>query len=138
MDLNDQLSMHPGPKNPFLGPKNPFLLYLLSNHRSSLVWEVDGCDIQRSRRHNPTQARFSPLHKSMIPILKDLRFDGVARLSCINIGWSLITAFVERWRPKTLTFHLPIGKCTITLQFYKCPAWLRDGCRCSYRQYWWS
>ncbi|XP_074360523.1 serine/threonine-protein phosphatase 7 long form homolog isoform X1 [Apium graveolens] len=109
MDLNDELTMFPG-------PKISSLLYLQSSHRSSIVWDVGGGDSQRSRRRNPTQARFPPLHGSMIPILEDLRFDGVSRLSCINIDWSLITALVERWRPETHSFHLPVGECTVTLQ----------------------
>lgn len=94
MDPNDELSLHPG-------PENPSLLHLQSSHRSSFVWDVGGSDINRSRCRNPTQARFPPLHSIMIPILEDLSFDGVARLICINIDWSLITALAERWRLET-------------------------------------
>ncbi|EAZ37700.1 hypothetical protein OsJ_22042 [Oryza sativa Japonica Group] len=38
----------------------------------------------------------------------------------IKIDKYLISAFVERWRPKTNSFHLPIGEMTITLQDISC------------------
>ena len=43
-------------------------------------------------------------------------FYGVHRLGPIRLDHALITALVERWRPETHTFHLPIGEASITLQ----------------------
>ena len=43
-------------------------------------------------------------------------FYGIYRLGHIAIDWPLITSLVERWRPETHTFHVPVGEMTITLQ----------------------
>ncbi|RVX10607.1 Serine/threonine-protein phosphatase 7 long form-like [Vitis vinifera] len=43
-------------------------------------------------------------------------FYGVYCIGHITLDWGLITSLVERWRPETHIFHLPIGEMTITLQ----------------------
>ena len=49
------------------------------------------------------------------PYVIRARFYGVY-LGHIMIDWPLITCFVQRWRLKTHTFHVPVGETTITLQ----------------------
>ncbi|KAH1228996.1 Serine/threonine-protein phosphatase 7 long form [Glycine max] len=46
-----------------------------------------------------------------------------------RIDPALITTLVERWRPKTYTFHLSLGECTITLEDVALHLGIRvDGC----------
>ena len=50
------------------------------------------------------------------PYVIHVGFYGIYRLGHIMIDWSLITCLVERWRPETHTFHVPVREMTITLQ----------------------
>ena len=52
----------------------------------------------------------------ILNIVKRVGLEGLYRTPCREIDHNLITAFVERWRPETHTFHLPHGETTITLQ----------------------
>ena len=52
----------------------------------------------------------------VVDIVKRVGLKGLYRTPCREIDHNLITAFVERWRPETYTFHLPHGETMITLQ----------------------
>ncbi|KAK1401462.1 hypothetical protein POM88_001067 [Heracleum sosnowskyi] len=70
------------------GPRDPSVLHLQAEHRSTHVLNSGG-DTQRSR----VRTKFPALHRRMVPILRDLRFDGVARLAVTGHtrcegGWS--------------------------------------------------
>ena len=55
-------------------------------------------------------------HPRIVSYLQRAGFYGLYCLRFIQLDWALITAFVERWRRETHTFHLPQGEMTITLQ----------------------
>ena len=43
-------------------------------------------------------------------------FYGIYRLGSIMIDWPLITCLIERWRPETYMFHVPVGEMMFMLQ----------------------
>ncbi|KAK5839062.1 hypothetical protein PVK06_007820 [Gossypium arboreum] len=58
---------------------------------------------------------YSP-NERLIPYLELARFGSAVLIWTFDLWNDLISTLVERWRPKTHTFHLPYGECTVTLE----------------------
>ncbi|XP_017620460.2 protein MAIN-LIKE 2-like [Gossypium arboreum] len=52
----------------------------------------------------------------LMPYLELVGFGSAALIRTFDLRYDLISTLVERWHPKTYTFHLLCGECTITLQ----------------------
>ncbi|RYR25313.1 hypothetical protein Ahy_B02g059008 [Arachis hypogaea] len=53
---------------------------------------------------------------TIVPYLREDGFSDALPLRDFVFDNSLITVYVERWRPETHTFYLLLDECTITLQ----------------------
>lgn len=54
------------------------------------------------------------------PALQRMGLWHVSQLTPIVADVTLLSALVERWRPGTYTFHLPVGEITVSLQDVSC------------------
>ena len=70
----------------------------------------------RGRNDEFRKRRLIVVDDRVIDIVKRVGLEGLYRTPCKEIDHNLIMAFVERWWPKSHTFHLPHGETTITLQ----------------------
>ncbi|XP_044406762.1 serine/threonine-protein phosphatase 7 long form homolog [Triticum aestivum] len=86
-----------------------------SQHKISKTWENP--NICLNVRCHRVGIPFDPLCTSA---LENLGFYQIAKMRKINVDKYLISALVERWRPETNSFHLPVGEMTITLQDVSC------------------
>ncbi|KAF7821325.1 serine/threonine-protein phosphatase 7 long form-like protein [Senna tora] len=96
------------------GSEDPSLLYLQDRHISEAVWQQHPDCVIRPRRHRALELLNPPAQ--IVPLLERTGFYAVSRVGYIPYDHALISALVERWRPETHSFHLPMGECTITLQ----------------------
>ena len=112
-------------------PLYPTILHEQGTHRSPLAWiGVDSKELY-CRCCETIFHHTSVLDGHIIPLLQQAGFYGVARLGFVSLDLHLITSFVERWRPKTHTFHLggvhdyTIGHCHSfwTTSRWSCSYW---------------
>ncbi|KAL3821144.1 hypothetical protein ACJIZ3_007049 [Penstemon smallii] len=109
MDAGQGHTLHPG-------PIDDSILTLQNHHRSTEIW--DGLDFEplTCRRCDGHFWRLGSLDPRVQQMLLKAGFYGVYKAGRIRLDHALITALVERWRPETHTFHLPVGEATVTLQ----------------------
>jgi len=103
------------------GPINNELLFLASEHRAAHYFQNPQSDagILRPRRGDEEfwkHVRKNPIPDNVMRYIRLAGFGGVTDCDNRKLDGALITALVERWRPETHTFHMPVGECTVTLQ----------------------
>ena len=86
------------------------IMYIMSRYDDVFVLHVTNDVTQSYAKAMPSpDPRIEPLSVQS-------GFSNVAELGQVKIGGALVAALVERWRPESHTFHLPIGEYTITLE----------------------
>ncbi|RVW53212.1 Serine/threonine-protein phosphatase 7 long form-like [Vitis vinifera] len=111
-------------------PLDCSILALQDRHRSQLVDSGQLNQVLTCRQRLWTFMREWEMDPRIRRYVMQSGFYGVYRVGHISLDWPLITSLVERWRPETHTFHLPIGEMTVTLQdvamILGLPRWLRE------------
>ncbi|KAH0656256.1 hypothetical protein KY285_031138 [Solanum tuberosum] len=101
------------------GPLDPCVLTEQLTHRSRDIWIGNDNMILNTRK---CDGKFwdlvneHPIHPRVLDVIRLFGLYGVYRSHRPVVDRSLITSLVEKWRPKTHTFHFKIGEATITLQ----------------------
>ncbi|XP_042038240.1 serine/threonine-protein phosphatase 7 long form homolog [Salvia splendens] len=99
------------------GPEDPSVLHYQHSHISRKAWAGQETTSFNIRRFEGHFWEIDNHHRRVIDYVCRFGLGGV--LFCgkaLDVDHALITALVERWRPETHTFHLPVGETTITLQ----------------------
>ena len=98
------------------GPEDPSVLFLQRKHISNKLLN-DGTTHVFKVRWTESKIWDVDIHDNVMYWLERFGFKGV--MDCgkpMKVNNELITALIERWRPETHVFHLPIGETTVTLE----------------------
>ncbi|KAL8121799.1 hypothetical protein AgCh_018512 [Apium graveolens] len=102
------------------GPIDGGLLTQQNRHHSQLVWGGTGNDDHLRLRSNFKTywdcVLANPLPQPIQDAITEACFMGVLQDGSMRHDAGLISAFLDRWRPKTHTFHLRFGEATVTLE----------------------
>ncbi|KAL5154316.1 Serine/threonine-protein phosphatase 7 long form [Glycine soja] len=98
------------------GPIDSDVLWMQPKHVSEHVWNGEPDRKLHIRRAVPTYQGEEQIPEEIVPLLRQCGFYWIMRMGYLKINAALISAFIERWRPETHTFHLRCGEATITLQ----------------------
>ncbi|KAH1210570.1 Serine/threonine-protein phosphatase 7 long form [Glycine max] len=92
------------------------VLWMQPKHVSEHVWNGEADRKLHIRRAVPTYQGEEQIPEEIVPLLRQCGFYWIIKMGYLKINAALISAFIERWRPETHTFHLRCGEATITLQ----------------------
>ncbi|KAJ9561919.1 hypothetical protein OSB04_007079 [Centaurea solstitialis] len=103
------------------GPLNNELLFLETSHRAYKMFYGEGnaeevLDVRRGDQGLWRKIKVNDIPNPVMNYIRRAGFEGMINCGFKPLDHALITELVERWRPETHTFHLPIGEVTVTLQ----------------------
>ncbi|GAV57688.1 PMD domain-containing protein [Cephalotus follicularis] len=87
------------------------ILKLQASDRLEDIWKGIDTELLYCRHHRPWALQYT-----LIPLIRQTGFFGIAQIGHIPLDHALITTLVERWRQETHSFHMVVGEMTVTLQ----------------------
>ncbi|KAJ1431297.1 Aminotransferase-like, plant mobile domain [Sesbania bispinosa] len=95
------------------GPRDMSLLRSYESHVAQRLWTSEDRGMLKVVTHDRKLKR--PKNDYIRDIVDDFSLGPLIESTHSMIDRSLLSAFKERWRKETFSFHLPVGEMTITL-----------------------